>query len=194
MPDMPDVSDASSYVPTETVWIMLLVGFLFAFFGKTFFKAIWFLIGGLIFMTIGIILGFVIGALIGYPVICLAIGALVGFIVGGYMGMSWGKWLICLAAAFTGYYMTSIILPSNFLIAIVVAIVFFIIIYIKFDEVLSVMTAIIGGAVIGSVAAGFAGGNPVVFFAVAIPAAIAGMYVQLEIEKKYPDKTYKGEE
>jgi hypothetical protein len=199
MPEIPpELVDFASAAGGVNTVLLLLVGFLLAFFGKNFFKAIWFLIGGLMLMAVGLVLGIVVGPRIGQPTLCPVIGAVVGFLVGGYMGISWARRLMCLIAAGIGYTIGSavgsFISPENALvIGIVLAIIFFLIVYIKFDDVLSVMTAIMGGATIGYVASSAMGGNPIVFLVVTIGVAIAGMYVQLKIGERYPDHSYKDE-
>jgi len=199
MPDIPpELTDMAGVAGGVNLLLLLLVGFLLAFFGKNFFKAIWFLIGGLMMMAIGLLIGFLVGMLIGQPVLCPLIGGVVGFLIGGYMGISWARWLMCLVAAGIGYTLGSAIGsflgPGNALIGgIVGAIIFFLIVYIKFDDVLSFMTAIMGGATIGYVASTFFGGNPIVFLAVTIAVAIAGMYSQMKLGEKYPDHSYKDE-
>jgi hypothetical protein len=190
MPDIPDMSGA--FGGFNPILILVLVGFLLAFFGKNFFKAIWFITGGLIFMVVGLVVGYLVGIAFGNPVLCAGIAGLIGFIIGGYMGISWARWLMCLAAAGIGF-MIGFLITGDFIIGLVIAIIFFIIVYVKFDDVLSIMTAIMGGAIIGAVVYVYFWGNLIGFFAATIPIAALGMYSQLKIAERYPDHSYKDE-
>jgi hypothetical protein len=189
MVEFPDMSGAFGFDP---LLILVLVGFLLAFFGKNFFKAIWFITGGLIFMVVGLVIGYMIGAAMGNPFICAGIAGLIGFIIGGYMGISWARWLMCLAAAGIGF-MIGFMVSGDILIGLVIAIIFFIIVYVKFDDVLSIMTAIMGGAIIGAVVYFFFWPNLIGFFAATIPIAALGLYSQMKIGERYPDHSYKDE-
>jgi hypothetical protein len=179
--------DIGAYIPPYFLWIVLVIGLLFAFCGRALWKAIWFIIGGLVGLAIGMTLGFLIGFFIGAALICAVIAGVVGFIVGGYWGISAARFMIAVSGAFTGFWIGSTF--GGMIVGIIVAVVVFLIIYLKFDEVLSIATAIMGGLMVGAVAYTLAGGGvwgTVALFVVGIPIIILGAKTQLEIEKRYP--------
>jgi len=195
---MVDFPDAGSLLTGTPLMLLIFVGFILAFFGKNFFKITWFLIGGLIGASIAGIIGWMFGAAIYDQTICTIIAVIVGFVAGGFIMLARARRLMCFAMAAASFWMAysaATAFGSDFgtalLIGVVVGVVIFIIVYIKFDDVLSVITAIVGGFMIGALlSVVYFKNNVVVMFAVAIPIAIMGMIVQLQLYKKFPDQSY----
>jgi hypothetical protein len=192
--------DLSNFLTGNVFLVLLLAGFILAFFGKTFFKATWFLVGGLLGAAIGLALGYFLGPYVytANNLVCPIIGAVVGFIAGGFFVLNWVRKIMCLMIAAAAFIMAFAIagalgmdMSTALIVGIVVAAIIFVIVYIKFDDILSVMTAFLGGMIIGAlVALRFFAGNLIVIFAVGIPVAIVGMVVQLHLHKNYPEHSY----
>lgn len=192
--------DVSGYLNGNAFFVLLIVGFILAFFGKTFFKVTWFLVGGLIGAAVGIAVGYFLGPYVykGHDTVCWIIGAIVGFVGGGFLMLQWVRNIMCFMIAASAFFMAFFIagafvkdMGTQLIAAVVVAAIVYIIVYIKFDDVLSVMTAFLGGIIIGAVIAfKFFSGNYIVIFAVGIPMAIVGGYCQMHVHKNYPEHSY----
>jgi hypothetical protein len=192
--------DISGYLTGPSMVVILLAGLILAFFGKTFFKATWFLVGGLIGAAIGLAIGYFLGPYFHLnEMVCPIIGAIVGFVAGGFLVLSWVRRIMCMMIAGAGFIMAFAIagifvkdVSMALIIAVIVGVVIFIIAYILFDAILSVMTAFLGGVIIGAVIAYkfFPGNILIVTFVIGIPIAIAGAAVQLHLHKKYPEHSY----
>jgi len=196
----PPMVDISGYLTGTPMIVILLAGFILAFFGKTFFKATWFLVGGLIGAAIGLAIGYFLGPYVykGNDMVCPIIGAVVGFVAGGFLVLNWVRRIMCMMIAGAAFIMAFAIAgalgkdtATSLIVGIVVAAIIYIIVYIKFDDILSVMTAFLGGMIIGAALAyKFFGGNLIAIFAIGIPVAIIGGAVQLHVHKKYPEHSY----
>jgi len=190
--------DLGGYLSGNALIVLILVGFVLAFFGKTFFKATWFLVGGLMGAAVGLALGYFLGGYVYNQTVCSIIGALIGFVAGGFLVLQWARNIMCFMIAGAAFMMTFSIAgvlhkstSDALIIAVIVAVIIFIIVYIKFDDVLSIVTAFLGGFIIGAIVSyKFFGGNLIVLLAIGIPITIAGLYVQLELHKKYPEHSY----
>jgi len=192
--------DLSNYLTGNAFIVLLIAGLVMAFFGKTFFKATWFLIGGLIGAALGLALGYFLGPYVykDNALVCPIIGAVVGFVAGGFLMLNWVRRVMCMMMAGAAFFMAFAITgalgkdtSTALIVGIVVAAIVYIIVYIKFDEILSVMTAFLGGILVGAVVAyKFMGGSLIGIFAVGIPIAIIGGYCQLHVHKNHPEQSY----
>jgi|GEM_PF-804984 len=192
--------DIGGYLNGNAFFVLLIAGFVLAFFGKTFFKVTWFLVGGLIGAAIGLALGYFLWPYVykAGEFVCPIIGAIVGFVAGGFLMLQWVRNIMCFMIACTAFFMAFFIagafvkdMSTQLIAAVVVAAIVFIIVYIKFDDVLSIMTAFLGGIIIGAVVAfKFFGGSYIVLFAVGIPMAIIGGYCQMHVHKNYSEHSY----
>jgi len=195
------MTDISGYLTGTPMIVILLAGLILTFFGKTFFKATWFLIGGFIGMAIGLALGYFLGPYVykANELVCPIIGAVVGFVAGGLFVLNWVRKIMCFMFAAAAFIMAFAIAGAlgkdtsmSLLIGIIVAAIVYLIVYIKFDDILVGITAILGGMIIGCVVAYkfFPGNILIVTFALGIPLAIVGAIAQLHTHKKYPEHSY----
>ena len=192
--------DISGYLNGNAFIVLLIAGFVLAFFGKTFFKVTWFLVGGLIGAALGIALGYFLGPYVykAGGLVCPIIGAIVGFVVGGFLMLQWVRNFMCFMIAVTAFFMAFFIagaivkdMTTQLIIGVVIAAIVYIIVRIKFDDILSATTALLGGVIIGAVVAyKFFGGNYIAIFAVGIPVAIIGGYCQMHVHKSHPENSY----
>ncbi len=192
--------DISGYLNGNAFFVLLIAGFVLAFFGKTFFKVTWFLVGGLIGAAIGLAIGYFLGPYVykAGGLVCPIIGAIVGFVAGGFLMLQWVRNIMCFMIAVSAFFMAFFIagafvkdMTTQLIIGVVVAAIVYIIVYIKFDDLLSVVTALLGGLIIGAVVAyKFFHGNYLVIFAVGIPMALIGGYCQMHVHKNHPDQSY----
>ena len=162
--------------------LILIAGLLIAFAGRVIWKAVWFTIGALIGIGVAMFVYAIIQIFMDLPGVCFLVAILVGAIVGGLAALNAIKFWISATAGFAGL-VAAFMLTNNIIVALVVGIVFFAIMYFYFDEFLSVMSGLIGGLLTGY-AVGVYTHSVILFFVVAIPVAIAGAYVQLQIEEK----------
>jgi hypothetical protein len=162
--------------------LILIAGLLIAFAGRFIWKAVWFTIGALIGIGVAMFVYAIIQIFMDLPGVCFLVAILVGAIVGGLAALNAIKFWISATAGFAGL-VTAFMLTNNIIVALVVGIIFFAIMYFYFDEFLSVMSGLIGGLLTGY-AVGVYTHSAILFFVVAIPVAIAGAYVQLQIEEK----------
>lgn len=163
-------------------YLLLIAGLLIAFAGRIIWKAVWFTIGAIIGIAVALLVCTIFLMFMKLPSVCYIVAMLVGAIVGGLAALNAIKFWISATAGFAGL-VVAYMLTGNFIIAIVVGVIFFAIMYFYFDEFLSVMSGLIGGLLTGY-AVGVLTHSTVLFFVVAIPVAIAGAYAQMQIEEK----------
>lgn len=162
---------------TIPVLILLIVGLVLTFYGRTVLKTAAFIIGAIIGASLGYILGSTLGSLTPLGTnMCIIIGVLVGAIVGGYLGMAFLKWMIAIFMGGIGYMIAAAIFGGG-LIPIIVGIVVFAIILIMFDKFLSVVTALFGAFLVGIavmyLTAPYLGGLVALILFVVVAAALA---------------------
>ena len=133
--------------------ILILVGLALAFFGKR------------IMETIAFIIGAIVGANLAYLVainpqvqeyvadymsgeLCIIIAVIIGALIGGYLGQSFMYGMISMMVAGSVAYVASIFIENN----IVILVVFFValvIMYFLVEQFLAIVTALLGGCLVG---------------------------------------------
>lgn len=155
---------------------LLIAGLFVAFYGKTFFKAVIFLIGAI---AGGALAGLVAYFLFPDSLPCIVGAAGMAAIIGGFMALRIVKWMLALAVggifAAIAYFVTpdALITVVAFLAGLVLALVLM-------DRLLGVLTGIAGGAMAGYSMTVFIAGDSgwIAALAVGVVVALAGIYYQ----------------
>ena len=144
---MTSVSGQFSYLLSGLpVWplflVLLVVSLLLIFFGRTVVRVLAFLVVGLIGAALGGML--MAEYLPGLGTLGSVFGVLVGFVLGGFVGLMLLALGIGLAIGYAAY-LLAIDVVGNTTVALVAAVVFFILGAVLYKKILTVATAIAGG-------------------------------------------------
>jgi len=155
---------------------LLIAGLFVAFYGKTFFKAVIFLIGAI---AGGALAGVLAYWLFPGSLPCIVGGAGIAAIIGGFMALRIVKWILALAVggifAAVAYFVS-----ADALITVVAFLAGLVLALLLMDRLLGVITGITGGAMAGYAITVFVAGDTGLYagLAVGIVVALAGIYYQ----------------
>jgi len=140
--------DIASAIPSgaTAALILILIGLVVAYFGKTLFKVTAFLVGALAGGALGY---FVAAWLGGGNVICMLAAVVIGAIVGGLLSLAIAEGIIALAVGGVFAWAAGLIVPDNTVVAIIAFIIGFVIALIFMNKLLAAITGVLGGAMVG---------------------------------------------
>jgi len=159
---------------------MLVVSLLLIFAGRKVIKALAFLVVGLIGSSIGGM--FAAHYLTSLGSFGTVLGVLIGFVAGGLIGLLLVRVGIGLAVAYAAYLVTVDIVSST-VAAFVVGFVFFVVGWILYNKILSLVTALAGGFLLYD-ALRLYGLNPTVSTILAVLVTLAGIWVNFRHRRR----------
>jgi len=151
--------------------VLLILALALIFAGRSIIKALAFLVAGLAGATFGAVLGSLVLGLLG-----TILGAVLGFVGGGLIGLLLVHIGIGLALGYFGYVITRDI-THVFLLAVIAAILLFVVGIVIASRLLELGTAVLGGVILYGVLTVF-GIAPFFAVLIAIVASITGFYLQ----------------
>jgi hypothetical protein len=181
---MADVEFYGITIPFWVFIILIIIGLLMAFFGRAIWDIIMGLIGGLIGSMIGFVVGFI---LLGF------IGAIIFMFIFGFIGSILFRYLVRVALALLcGLLVAALIwlaaskppMEDFAVIGLIIMIIVFIPCYYFIEQLVSVLTALIGGVILGLGVYGLTL-SPVMAIGLGILAWIGGAIVQILALEKY---------
>jgi hypothetical protein len=128
--------------------IIFVVGLLFAFYGANIMKALAGLVGAILGATFAVQLAMFFREELPNDIICIILAAIIGAIIGAYLAISLMKMLIIMFFGMIGF-LIGLTFSNSFIIAIIVGIILAIIISLVIEQFLAVITALLGGLMIG---------------------------------------------
>ncbi len=159
---------------------MLVVSLLLIFAGRKVVKALAFLVVGLIGASIG---GeFAAKYLTSLGSFGTILGVLIGFVAGGLIGLLLVRVGIGLAVGYAAYLVT-VDLVSSTIVALVVGFVFFVVGWLLYNKILSLVTAVAGGFLLYD-ALRLYGLDPTVSTVLAVLVTLAGIWVNFRHRRK----------
>ena len=173
--------DITSIVPGSVGSIgivLILVGLVVAFFGKTLFKLVVFLIGAL---AGGALAGMLANYFFSSSVLCLGGAVVIGAIIGGYLALTIVKGILAIAVGGIFAWLGAAAgLPVLGLLVLFIA--GFVIALVLMDKLLAVITGITGGAMFGVGIMSFMSGTTgsAIGLVAAVVVAFAGIYYQFK--------------
>ena len=168
-------------LPTWPLFLaMLVVSLLLIFAGRKVVKALAFLVVGLIGASIGGILG--AQYLTSLGVFGTLLGILIGFFVGGLMGIVLVRLGIGLAVGYGAYLLTLDVVSST-IVALVVGFVFFVVGWLLYNKILSLVTAVAGGFLLYD-ALRLYSLNPTLSIVLAVLVTLAGIWVNFRHRRR----------
>ena len=177
-------------IPDWVFYILIIIGLIMALFGRAIWDFVLSMIGGILGSLIGFVVGFILGGLIG---------AIVGMFVLGFIGSLLFKYLMRVVLALLAGVVISILvwygigkpMLADFAPwALLIIILVFIPSYWFIEELISLLTALIGGAIVG-VGVYCLTWNPWVAFLVGILVWVGGTFLQIMALEKY-DRVHEG--
>jgi hypothetical protein len=159
---------------------MLVVSLLLIFAGRKVIKALAFLVVGLIGSSIGGM--FAAHYLTSLGSFGTVLGVLIGFVAGGLIGLLLVRVGIGLAVAYAAYLVTVDIVSST-VAAFVVGFVFFVVGWILYNKILSLVTALAGGFLLYD-ALRLYGLNPTISTILAVLVTLAGIWVNFRHRRR----------
>jgi len=159
---------------------MLVVSLLLIFAGRKVIKALAFLVVGLIGSSIGGM--FAAHYLTSLGSFGTVLGVLIGFVAGGLIGLLLVRVGIGLAVAYAAYLVTVDIVSST-VAAFVVGFVFFVVRWILYNKILSLVTALAGGFLLYD-ALRLYGLNPTISTILAVLVTLAGIWVNFRHRRR----------
>jgi hypothetical protein len=176
--------DIASAIPSgaTAALILILVGLVVAYFGKTLFKVTAFLVGALA----GGALGFFVAAWLGGgSVICMLAAVVVGAIVGGSLSLAIATGIIALGVGGVFAWAASLFLPGDVIVAMVAFLIGLVLALIFMNKLLAAITGVLGGAMAGlgvvMLLPGATGG--IAGLIVGVMIALTGIYYQAHTHK-----------
>jgi len=159
--------------PGSTLYalVLLVLALALIFVGRSIIKALAFLVVGLAGATFGAVLGSLMLGLLG-----AILGAVLGFVVGGLVGLLLVHIGIGLALGYFGYVITRDI-THVFLLAVIVAILLFVVGIVIASRILELGTAVLGGVILYGVLT-FFGIAPFFAVLIVIVVSMVGFYLQ----------------
>jgi hypothetical protein len=156
--------------------ILLVVGLVVAFFGKTLFKVVVFLLGAI---AGGALAGMLVAWLFPGSMICLLAGVVIAAIIGGYLALTIVKGILALAVGGIFAWIAAAVTP-NMIVVLIAFIVGFVLALVLMDRLLGAITGVAGGAMAGFAITGFVAGSTgqMAGLVVGIIVALAGIYYQ----------------
>jgi len=156
--------------------VLLVAGVVVAFFGKTLFKAVIFLMGAI---AGGALAGMLSAYLFPDSTMCLLAGVVIAAIIGGFLALNIVKGILAIAVGGIFAWIASSISPDVF-VALVAFLAGFVLALILIDRLLGLITGVAGGAMAGFAVTGFSAGSAGQFAGLAVGAvvALAGIYYQ----------------
>lgn len=181
---MPDMEFYGITIPFWVFIILVIIGLVMAFFGRAIWDVLMSMIGGLIGSMVGFVIGFMLAGFVG-AIICMFIFGFIGSILFRYL-------IRVVLALFCGIIVAALIwlaigkppLSDFLVIGLIIAIVVFIPSYYFIEELVSVLTALIGGAILGVGIYGLTL-DPWLAIGVGVLVWIFGSLVQIMALEKY---------
>ncbi len=160
--------------------VLLVAGLVVAFYGKTLFKAVIFILGA---VAGGALAGLVITAIAEWlPAdynVCLVAGVVIAGIIGGYLALNIVKGVLAISIGGIFAWIAASITP-DLVVALVAFLVGFVLALLLIDRLLGAITGVVGGAMAGFAVSGFIpdAAGQYAGLAVGIVVALAGIYYQ----------------
>jgi hypothetical protein len=153
MVDIEMFNDAGNVVGENPLFMIVIFvfGLVFAFFGANIMKAIAGLVGAIVGATFAFQLAQMFSDDLPNPGACTIIAAIIGGLIGAYLGISLMKALICMFFGAIGFFI-GLSFTNDFIIAIIVGIILAIIVSLVIEQFLAIITALLGGLMIGYIA------------------------------------------
>jgi len=161
--------------------LLIVTGFVVAFFGKRVWNVYWFVVGGLLGAGLAALLAPILLGLLGVGGgICLIILMAAAFIACGVMALMSIKFFLCLAGALALFTLVS---PLSFIGGIAAGVIVFVVFLTYFDHQVKVITGVIGGG-LASYGLFTMHGSYLLFLVLWAVISIAGIYHQERGEKR----------
>ena len=135
--------------------ILLILGLALCFFGKRILETIAFLIGAIAGAALAMVLAPYLASYVADYLTetqCLIIAIIIGALVGGFLGKRLMYGLISLLVAGTCAYAASVLTAGDALVTLITFFVVLVIMWFLVEKFLAVITAFLGGTMVGSVA------------------------------------------
>jgi len=172
---MPDIFSGADLTVIPAV-VLLVAGLVVAFYGKTLFKLVIFLMGAI---AGGALAGMLAAYLFPDSAMCLLAGVVIAGIIGGFLALTIVKGVLAIAVGGIFAWIASSVTPDVF-VALIAFIAGFVLALVLMDRLLGLITGVSGGAMAGFAMTGFLGGSAGQFAGLAVGAvvALAGIYYQ----------------
>jgi hypothetical protein len=182
--NMPDIVFRGITIPFWVFIILVIIGLVMAFFGRAIWDVAMSMIGGLIGSMIGFVVGFMLAEWIG-AIICMFIFGFIGSILFRYL-VRVALALLCglIVAALIWLAAGGPPLADFLIFGLIIMIIVFIPSYYFIEELVSVLTALIGGSILGVGVYGLTL-NPWLAIGLGVLAWIFGSLVQIMALEKY---------
>jgi hypothetical protein len=156
--------------------VLLIAGLVVAFFGKTLFKLVVFLMGAI---AAGALAGMLAAYLFPDSTICLLAGVVIAAIIGGFLALTIVKGILAMAVGGIFAWIAAAVTP-NMIVVLVAFLIGFVLALVLMDRLLGLITGVSGGAMAGFAVTGFLAGSTGLFAGLAVGAvvALAGIYYQ----------------
>jgi hypothetical protein len=181
------MADIVFYGVTIPFWvfiILIIIGLVMAFFGRAIWDVAMSMIGGLIGSMIGFVVGFILAGFIG-AIICMFIFGFIGSILFRYL-VKVALALLCgfIVAALVWLAIGRPPISGFLIIGFIIMIVVFIPCYYYIEHLVSILTALIGGAILGLRIYGLTL-NPWLAIGIGILVWVLGSIVQMKALENY---------
>jgi hypothetical protein len=156
--------------------VLLVAGLVVAFFGKTLFKVVIFIMGA---VAGGALAGLLANYIAPDNTLCILGGVVIAGIIGGFLALTIVKGILAIAVGGIFAWIAAAVSP-NLLVVLVAFLIGFVLALVFMDRLLGVITGISGGAMAGFAVTGFLEGAAGQFGGLAVGAivALAGIYYQ----------------
>jgi hypothetical protein len=156
--------------------VLLIAGLVVAFFGKTLFKVVIFLMGAI---AGGALAGMLAAYLFPDSTVCILAGVAIAAIIGGFLALTIVKGILAIAVGGIFAWIAAAVTP-DMIVVLVAFLVGFVLALILMDRLLGLITGVAGGAMAGFAVTGFVAGGTgqIAGLAVGAVVALAGIYYQ----------------